>query len=165
MLGAACCLQLVALACSLPGTQHSYLQATRSPLPAQAFSPWTCTSHGAQDDDANASKKARVVWSVEMHQQFVNAVNQLGVDSECSCRAGHVWLLPPWDEAEGAAVFNPGWCLQQLVRMAVRMAVTVQMAQLRPGPLPHIPMPPLQRSSSSQRRCPRRSWRSCRWTG
>jgi two-component response regulator (ARR-B family) len=32
------------------------------------------------DDESNASKKARVVWSVEMHQQFVNAVNQLGVD-------------------------------------------------------------------------------------
>lgn len=26
------------------------------------------------------SKKARVIWSVEMHQQFVEAVNQLGVD-------------------------------------------------------------------------------------
>lgn len=27
-------------------------------------------------------KKPRVVWSVEMHQQFVNAVNQLGIDSK-----------------------------------------------------------------------------------
>jgi two-component response regulator (ARR-B family) len=26
-------------------------------------------------------KKARVVWSVELHKQFVQAVNQLGVDS------------------------------------------------------------------------------------
>lgn len=32
-------------------------------------------------DDINSLKKARVVWSVELHQQFVNAVNQLGVDS------------------------------------------------------------------------------------
>eukprot|EP00891_Asterochloris_glomerata_P005314 jgi/Astpho2/5314/e_gw1.00075.53.1_t len=32
-------------------------------------------------DDAEPSlKKPRVVWSVEMHQQFVNAVNQLGID-------------------------------------------------------------------------------------
>lgn len=30
----------------------------------------------------NAAKKPRVVWSVEMHQQFVNAVNQLGIDSK-----------------------------------------------------------------------------------
>lgn len=32
-----------------------------------------------------AFKKPRVVWSVEMHQQFVNAVNQLGVDSKLTC--------------------------------------------------------------------------------
>eukprot|EP00775_Hariotina_reticulata_P011505 gene11505-11648_t len=35
-----------------------------------------------RDDDGGASKKPRVVWSVEMHQQFVQAVNQLGIDSE-----------------------------------------------------------------------------------
>ena len=32
-------------------------------------------------DDPSASKKPRVVWSVELHQQFVSAVNQLGIDS------------------------------------------------------------------------------------
>ncbi|GLC61153.1 hypothetical protein PLESTB_001723900 [Pleodorina starrii] len=40
---------------------------------------------GVVDDlglENGANKKARVVWSVEMHQQFVNAVNQLGIDSE-----------------------------------------------------------------------------------
>lgn len=31
--------------------------------------------------DPSSSKKPRVVWSVELHQQFVNAVNQLGIDS------------------------------------------------------------------------------------
>lgn len=31
--------------------------------------------------DPNSSKKPRVVWSVELHQQFVNAVNQLGIES------------------------------------------------------------------------------------
>ena len=37
--------------------------------------------HGAAEDDAAAAaKKARVVWSVALHQQFVNAVNMLGVD-------------------------------------------------------------------------------------
>ncbi|GIL78148.1 hypothetical protein Vretimale_7518 [Volvox reticuliferus] len=37
----------------------------------------------AADDlgfENGSNKKARVVWSVEMHQQFVNAVNQLGID-------------------------------------------------------------------------------------
>lgn len=31
-------------------------------------------------DPSNSSKKPRVVWSVELHQQFVNAVNHLGID-------------------------------------------------------------------------------------
>ena len=35
-----------------------------------------------EEDRDGAVKKPRVVWSVEMHQQFVNAVNQLGVDSK-----------------------------------------------------------------------------------
>jgi two-component response regulator (ARR-B family) len=36
---------------------------------------------GLESDDPSASKKPRVVWSVELHQQFVSAVNQLGLDS------------------------------------------------------------------------------------
>lgn len=32
-------------------------------------------------DDPLASKKPRVVWSIELHQQFVAAVKQLGIDS------------------------------------------------------------------------------------
>lgn len=31
--------------------------------------------------DPGNSKKSRVVWSIELHQQFVNAVNQLGIES------------------------------------------------------------------------------------
>ncbi|KAK3002480.1 hypothetical protein RJ639_020333 [Escallonia herrerae] len=31
-------------------------------------------------DDTSSLKKPRVVWSVELHQQFVAAVNQLGID-------------------------------------------------------------------------------------
>ncbi|KAF3605883.1 hypothetical protein DY000_02050351 [Brassica cretica] len=34
------------------------------------------------DEDASNLKKPRVVWSVELHQQFVAAVNQLGVESK-----------------------------------------------------------------------------------
>ncbi len=33
-------------------------------------------------DDPSCLKKPRVVWSVDLHQQFVCAVNQLGVDSK-----------------------------------------------------------------------------------
>ena len=35
-------------------------------------------------DDSSALKKPRVVWSFELHQQFVAAVNQLGIDSTFS---------------------------------------------------------------------------------
>ncbi|KAF7094112.1 hypothetical protein CFC21_096456 [Triticum aestivum] len=35
---------------------------------------------GEDNDDAAASKKPRVVWSVELHRKFVAAVNQLGID-------------------------------------------------------------------------------------
>lgn len=37
-----------------------------------------------EKDDSSALKKPRVVWSVELHQQFVCAVNQLGIDSKTS---------------------------------------------------------------------------------
>ena len=37
-----------------------------------------------ESDELSTSKKPRVVWSVELHQQFVNAVHQLGVDSKYS---------------------------------------------------------------------------------
>lgn len=36
-------------------------------------------------DDTSTLKKPRVVWSVELHQQFVAAVNQLGIDSTYHC--------------------------------------------------------------------------------
>ncbi|WCJ23373.1 Two-component response regulator ARR1 [Euphorbia peplus] len=35
---------------------------------------------GDDRDDSSTLKKPRVVWSVELHQQFVQAVNQLGID-------------------------------------------------------------------------------------
>lgn len=36
---------------------------------------------GEERDDSSSLKKPRVVWSVELHQQFMAAVNQLGIDS------------------------------------------------------------------------------------
>ncbi|KAE8778466.1 Two-component response regulator ARR12 [Hordeum vulgare] len=35
---------------------------------------------GEENDDAAASRKPRVVWSIELHRKFVAAVNQLGID-------------------------------------------------------------------------------------
>ncbi|KAM7258863.1 hypothetical protein ACFE04_014604 [Oxalis oulophora] len=35
---------------------------------------------GEEKDDSSSLKKPRVVWSVELHQQFVGAVNQLGIE-------------------------------------------------------------------------------------
>lgn len=34
-------------------------------------------------DETGSAKKQRVVWNQEMHQQFVEAVQTLGVESEC----------------------------------------------------------------------------------
>lgn len=34
-----------------------------------------------ENDDPGASKKPRVVWSIELHRKFVGAVNQLGIES------------------------------------------------------------------------------------
>lgn len=35
-----------------------------------------------EERDGSSSKKPRVVWSIELHQKFVAAVNQLGIDSK-----------------------------------------------------------------------------------
>ena len=43
--------------------------------------PRSGDSDGEGDGVGCNAKKARVVWSVEMHQQFVNAVNTIGIDS------------------------------------------------------------------------------------
>jgi two-component response regulator (ARR-B family) len=48
-----------------------------------------------QDSSDGATvKKARVVWSVDLHQKFVNAVNQIGFDSESSKNNDNCTFLP-----------------------------------------------------------------------
>lgn len=42
----------------------------------------TTAKVGQDDDDSSsAPKKPRVVWSLERHQKFINAVNHIGLDS------------------------------------------------------------------------------------
>ncbi|KAL5553256.1 hypothetical protein UlMin_040657 [Ulmus minor] len=47
-----------------------------------------------ENDDPSASKKPRVVWSVELHQQFVSAVNQLGLDKAVPKRILELMNVP-----------------------------------------------------------------------
>ncbi|GAV79977.1 Response_reg domain-containing protein/Myb_DNA-binding domain-containing protein [Cephalotus follicularis] len=37
---------------------------------------------GLENEDSNSQKKPRVVWSVDLHKKFVQAVNQLGLGNE-----------------------------------------------------------------------------------
>lgn len=43
---------------------------------------------GRETEDSSTQKKPRLFWSVELHQKFVDAVNQLGLDSKY-----HYYLL------------------------------------------------------------------------
>ncbi|KAB5544877.1 hypothetical protein DKX38_012989 [Salix brachista] len=47
-----------------------------------------------ENDDPSASKKPRVVWSVELHQQFVSAVNHLGIDKAVPKRILELMNVP-----------------------------------------------------------------------
>lgn len=47
-----------------------------------------------ENDDPTAAKKPRVVWSVELHQQFVSAVNHLGIDKAVPKRILELMNVP-----------------------------------------------------------------------
>ncbi|XP_027153447.1 two-component response regulator ORR21 [Coffea eugenioides] len=47
-----------------------------------------------ENDDPTTSKKPRVVWSVELHQQFVSAVNHLGIDKAVPKRILELMNVP-----------------------------------------------------------------------
>lgn len=57
------------------------LRCSHAP-PAPLTCPPQHTCQLQRDEEGSSAKKPRVVWSVEMHQQFVAAVNALGIDSE-----------------------------------------------------------------------------------
>ncbi|XP_020251157.1 two-component response regulator ORR21-like [Asparagus officinalis] len=45
-------------------------------------------------EDSSSSKKPRVVWSVELHQQFVSAVSQLGIEKAVPKRILELMNVP-----------------------------------------------------------------------
>ncbi|KAL6543861.1 hypothetical protein OROGR_010358 [Orobanche gracilis] len=47
-----------------------------------------------ENDDPTTAKKPRVVWSVELHQHFVSAVNQLGIDKAVPKRILELMNVP-----------------------------------------------------------------------
>ncbi|XP_073287729.1 two-component response regulator ORR21-like [Primulina huaijiensis] len=47
-----------------------------------------------ENDDPTMAKKPRVVWSVDLHQQFVSAVNQLGIDKAVPKRILELMNVP-----------------------------------------------------------------------
>lgn len=47
-----------------------------------------------ENEDPSTAKKPRVVWSVELHQQFVTAVNQLGIDKAVPKRILELMNVP-----------------------------------------------------------------------
>mmetsp|Transcript_17306 Transcript_17306/g.29542 ORF Transcript_17306/g.29542 Transcript_17306/m.29542 type:complete len:569 (+) Transcript_17306:162-1868(+) len=57
------------------GREHDYTRKRKDPR-----SELPPSQRGSLDEDMNASKRPRVTWTVELHQQFVAAVNMLGVD-------------------------------------------------------------------------------------
>ena len=65
--------------------EQNQLVEHQAKLPAQ--------QQAEEEEESGTLKKARVVWSIELHQQFVNAVNKLGVDSK-SCRRA-LARIPP----------------------------------------------------------------------
>ncbi|KAJ0256031.1 Two-component response regulator ARR11 [Hirschfeldia incana] len=55
------------------------------------------------DQSPSSSKKARVVWSVELHQKFVNAVNQIGCDHKAGPKKILDLMNVPWLTRENVA--------------------------------------------------------------
>ncbi|KAG2253521.1 hypothetical protein Bca52824_083657 [Brassica carinata] len=55
------------------------------------------------DPSSSTSKKARVVWSFELHQKFVNAVNQIGCDHKAGPKKILDLMNVPWLTRENVA--------------------------------------------------------------
>ncbi|CAF2186914.1 two-component response regulator ARR11 isoform X1 [Brassica rapa] len=56
-----------------------------------------------ESDQSSSSKKARVVWSYELHQKFVNAVNQIGCDHKAGPKKILDLMNIPWLTRENVA--------------------------------------------------------------
>ncbi|GLC47016.1 hypothetical protein PLESTM_002009000 [Pleodorina starrii] len=107
---------------------------------------------GVVDDlglENGANKKARVVWSVEMHQQFVNAVNQLGIDKAVPKKILEIMNV------DGLTRENVASHLQKyrlyLKRVSGVQAPPGQARAARPSPpQPQSPSPPSQPQQPQQ---------------
>ncbi|KAK8923928.1 Two-component response regulator ARR14 [Platanthera zijinensis] len=62
--------------------------------------------------DPAAAKKARVIWSVDLHQKFVNAVDQIGLHSDEARFEHKVPLTSSWHSSS----INE-WAPKQCVRL------------------------------------------------
>ncbi|XP_015583289.1 two-component response regulator ORR21 isoform X2 [Ricinus communis] len=80
-------------------------------------------------DDPSTSKKPRVVWSVELHQQFVSAVNQLGIDKAVPKRILELMNVP------GLTRENVASHLQKFRLYLKRLSGVAQQGQIPPQTL------------------------------
>ena len=58
-------------------------------------------------DDTSTLKKPRVVWSIELHQQFVAAVNQLGIDSMFLSRMLYLFIIVTYNYQQLLKMLKP----------------------------------------------------------
>ena len=101
----------------------------------------------ASQEEATQQKKPRVVWSVELHQQFVNAVNSLGIDKAVPKRILDLMGV------QGLTRENVASHLQKYRLYLKRLqnvqaedggrAAAAAAATAAPQVMPHAPPPPL----------------------
>lgn len=72
-----------------------------------------------EKDDSSTLKKPRVVWSVELHQQFVAAVNQLGIDSKNLWINSHLLFIPFTYQMEKYFLFLCYFVLPKLIFLCI----------------------------------------------
>ncbi|CAL0334446.1 unnamed protein product [Lupinus luteus] len=103
-------------------------------------------------DDSSTLKKPRVVWSVELHQQFMAAVNQLGLDSMLSGVSPQQNnfnnpFISPQEASFGATSVNgiDLQTLQAVCHLPAQSLTNLQAAGLgRPTAKAGVSMPPIE---------------------
>ncbi|PIA61200.1 hypothetical protein AQUCO_00300615v1 [Aquilegia coerulea] len=72
-------------------------------------------------DDTSTMKKPRVVWSVELHQQFVAAVNQLGIDKAVPKKILELMNVPGLTRENVASHLQAGGLARSTVNTGIGM--------------------------------------------